>query len=140
MDRPFNGQEKKVSVRKLLSVQPAREGSGVPYLVAFASLPLAVGQEAGEERQVDAVVQRQQEVVGQLEAGGELVEQLPHAVQEEQEDGRLRGWGRLGWGWVQKMEFVSNDDGRGGNEARRRPVSPSLTSSLSLSRWWLTRL
>lgn len=93
-------ERKKVSVRKLLSVQPAREGSGVPYLVAFASLPLAVGQEAGEERQVDAVVQRQQEVVGQLEAGGELVEQLPHAVQEEQEDGRLQGWGGVGWGGV----------------------------------------
>lgn len=71
------------------SYQPTREGSGVSYLVAFASLPLAVGQEAGEKWQVDAVVQRQQEVVGQLEAGGELGEQLPHAVQEEQEDGRL---------------------------------------------------
>lgn len=71
--------------------------------MAFASLPLAVGQEAGEEGQVDAVVQRQQEVVGQLEAGGELGEQLPHAVQEEQEDGRLRAWG-WGRGWRRENE------------------------------------
>lgn len=79
--------KKRVSVRK----QPTSDGTGVSYLVAFASLPLAVGQEAGEEWQVDAVMQRQEEVVGQLEAGGKLGEQLPHTVQEEQEDGRLHG-------------------------------------------------
>lgn len=65
--------------------------SGVPYLGAFASLPLAVGQEAGEEWQVDAVVQSQQEVICQLEARGILGPQLPNAVQEEQEDWSLEG-------------------------------------------------
>lgn len=75
--------------------------------MAFASLPLAVGQEAGEEWQVDAVVQRQEEVVRQLEAGGELGEQLPNAVQEEQEDGRLQG-ARVGMGGER---FVLNQEG-----------------------------
>lgn len=49
-----------------------QQASSARYLGALASLSLAVGQEAGEERQVDAVVQGQQEVVGQLEAGGIL--------------------------------------------------------------------
>lgn len=61
------------------------------YLRASASLPLTVGHEAGEERQVDAVVQGQQEVSRQLEVGGELGQQLPHTVQEEQENRSLRG-------------------------------------------------
>ena len=65
--------------------------SGVPYLGAFASLSLAVAQEAGEERQVDAVVQGQQEVLRQLEARGMLGPQLPDTVQEEQEDRSLQG-------------------------------------------------
>lgn len=60
------------------------------YLRAFASLPLTVGHEAGEERQVDAVVQSQQEVSRQLEVRGKLGQQLPNTVQEEQEDGSLR--------------------------------------------------
>lgn len=65
--------------------------SGVLYLGALASLSLAVGQEAGEEWQVDAVVQGQQEVVCQLEARGILGQQLPNTVQEEQEDWSLQG-------------------------------------------------
>lgn len=65
--------------------------SGVWYLGAFASLSLAVGQEAGEEWQVDAVVQGQQEVICQLEARGVLGQQLPNTVQEEQEDWSLQG-------------------------------------------------
>ena len=65
--------------------------SGVGYLGAFASLSLAVGQEAGEEWQVDAVVQGQQEVICQLEARGILGQQLPDTVQEEQEDWSLQG-------------------------------------------------
>lgn len=65
--------------------------SGVGYLGAFASLSLAVGQKAGEEWQVDAVVQGQQEVIRQLEARGILGQQLPNAVQKEQEDWRLKG-------------------------------------------------
>lgn len=65
--------------------------SGVRYLGAFASLSLAVGQEAGEEWQVDAVVQSQQEVACQLEARGILGQQLPNTVQEEQEDWSLQG-------------------------------------------------
>lgn len=65
--------------------------SGVLYLRASASLPLAVGQEAGEEWQVDAVVQRQEEVFCQLEARGILGPELPNTVQEEQEDWSLEG-------------------------------------------------
>lgn len=61
----------------------AKPLSGVQYLGAFASLSLAVGQEAGEEWQVDAVVQGQQEVIRQLEARGILGPQLPNTVQEE---------------------------------------------------------
>lgn len=52
-------------------------------LGTFAPLPLAVGQEAVEEGQVDAVMKGQQEVTGQLEAGGVLRPQLPHTVQEK---------------------------------------------------------
>lgn len=63
------------------------------YLGAFASLSLAVGQEAGEEWQVDAVVQSQQEFICQLEAGGILRQQLPYTVQEEQKDWSLQGQG-----------------------------------------------
>lgn len=63
--------------------------SGVPYLGAFASLSLAVRQEAGEEWQVYAIVQSQQEVICQLEARGILGPQLPNTVQEEQEDWSL---------------------------------------------------
>lgn len=63
--------------------------NSLDYLGAFAPLPLAVGQEAAEEGQVDAVVEGQQEVTGQLEAGGVLRPQLPHTVQEEQENWSL---------------------------------------------------
>lgn len=64
---------------------------GEHYLRALASLALAVGQEAGEEWQVNAVMQGQQEVVCQLEARGVLGQQLPNTVQEEQEDWSLEG-------------------------------------------------
>ena len=63
------------------------------YLGTFASLSLAVCQKGGEERQVDAVVQSQQEVICQLEARGKLEPQLPNTVQEEQEDWSLVGRG-----------------------------------------------
>lgn len=63
--------------------------SGGFYLGAFASLSLAVGHEAGEQRQVNAVMQSQQEVTCQLEARGILGQQLPNTVQEELEDGSL---------------------------------------------------
>lgn len=65
----------------------------VCYLGAFASLSLAVGQEAGEERQVDAVMQSQQKFICQLEAGGILGQQLPDTVQEQQKDWGLQGQG-----------------------------------------------
>lgn len=61
------------------------------YLGAFASLALAVCQEGGEERQLDAVVQGQQEVISQLETRAKLGPQLPNTVQEEQEDWSLEG-------------------------------------------------
>ena len=65
--------------------------SSVQYLGAFASLSLAVGQEAGEEWQVDAVMQGQQEVICQLEARGILGQELPNTVKKEQEDWSLQG-------------------------------------------------
>lgn len=65
--------------------------SGVQYLGAFASLSLAVGQEAREEWQVDTVMQGQQEVICQLEARGILGPKLPNTVQEEQKDWSLQG-------------------------------------------------
>lgn len=52
---------------------------------------MAVGQEAAEEGQVETVMEGQQEVPCQLEAGRVLDPQLPHTVQKEQEHWCLVG-------------------------------------------------
>ncbi|KAG7258219.1 hypothetical protein CRUP_036168, partial [Coryphaenoides rupestris] len=52
-----------------------------------ASLTLA--QEGAELRGVGVLEEEQQETLGELEGAGELPQDLPHAVQEEQEDGGL---------------------------------------------------
>lgn len=91
---PHRGERRVRWIRGRIGVKqvsPAVDGCvGLTKILrALASLPLAVGQEAGEEWQVNAVMQGQQEVVCQLEARGVLGQQLPNTVQEEQEDWSL---------------------------------------------------
>ena len=49
----------------------------------------AVEQEGAEDRNPHAVAEQHQVGLGELEGGRVLVHQLPHAVQEEQEERRL---------------------------------------------------
>lgn len=49
---------------------------------------LAVADEGAELARVDVIVQRQQVALVELEGAGELLQQLPHAVDELAEHGR----------------------------------------------------
>lgn len=59
------------------------------YLRSATSFSLTVGQEGAEQRKLHAVMEGQQVGFSQLETGWKLSPQLPHTVQEEQEDRRL---------------------------------------------------
>lgn len=52
-------------------------------------LGLIVAQEGPELRRVGVFEEQHQEALAELEGAGKLAEDLPHAVQEEQEDWSL---------------------------------------------------